>query len=197
MSVGRRGGSRAHTFRVLRVLRAEGHSLCIQVLPRVCVLLTCGKLFSVNAPPAPTRWGNGRGRRSFEKFSISSTTLSPRRWHTAADLGYSLMSQHAHAGKLVHVIITWMRLRVSTLITQALAHRCHPGLVMCAPARSRGQAGAHKLLLACFSGWENCETKTRESICGHVARFSVIQALAHRCHPGIFIGAPARSRGQG
>ena len=123
--------------------------------------------------------GEWQRQKVIREISFSSATLSARRWHTAADLGYSLMSQHAHAGKLVHVIITWMRLRVSTLITQALAHRCHPGLVMCAPARSRGQAGAHKLLLACFSVWENCETKTRESICGHVARLSVTQALAH------------------
>ena len=68
----------------------------------------------------------------------ASPRSSPRRWHTAATLGSSVLPQHAHAGKLVHIIATWMRWCVSTLITQALAHWCHPGLFMCAPARLRG-----------------------------------------------------------
>ena len=79
---------------------------------------------------------------------------------------------------LVHLIATWIRWPVSTLIAQALAQCCHPGLFI-------GAQHAHAgMLVHIIAMWMRWRVSTL-----------IAQALAQCCHPGLFMCAPARSRG--
>ena len=79
---------------------------------------------------------------------------------------------------LVHLIAMWIRWPVSTLIAQALAQCCHPGLFI-------GAQHAHAgMLVHIIAMWMRWRVSTL-----------IAQALAQCCHPGLFMCAPARSRG--